>query len=111
MYYAYMTVAFLAIPFGMLFYLYKLAKLESEQYVKDLEQALNDNQRLATFNKLAKLESERLKPRVRIMKRGHNQFVAQIYLVNKMIWESKPSPTSHHAMQRAEGKIDYEKWR
>lgn len=111
MYYAYMTVAFLAIPFGMLFYLYRLAKLESEQYVKDLEKALNDYQRLATFNKLAKLESERLKPRVRIMKRGHNQFVAQIYLVNKMIWESKPSSTRHHAMQRAEGKIDYEKWR
>nr|DAM42752.1 MAG TPA: hypothetical protein [Caudoviricetes sp.] len=81
MYYAHMTVAFLAL--GFLFYLYKLAKLESE----------------------------RLKPRVRIMKRGHNQFVAQIYLVNKMIWESKPSPTRHHAMQRAEGKIDYEKWR
>lgn len=109
MYYAYMTVAFLAL--GFLFYLYRLAKLESEQYVKDLEKALNDYQRLATFNKLAKLESDRLKPRIRIMKRGHNQFVAQIYLVNKMIWESKPSPTSHHAMQRAEGKIDYEKWR
>lgn len=100
MYYAYMTVAFLAIPFGMLFYLYKLAKLESEQYVKDLELALNRINRL-----------KRLKPRVRIMKRGHNQFVAQIYLVNKMIWESKPSPTRHHAMQRAEGKIEYEKWR
>lgn len=109
MYYAYMTVALLAL--GFLFYLYKLAKLESEQYVKDLEKALNDYQRLSTFNKLAKLESDRLKPRIRIMKRGHNQFVAQIYLVNKMIWESKPSPTRHHAMQRAEGKIDYEKWR
>ena len=109
MYYAYITVALLAL--GFLFYLYRLAKLESEQYVKDLEKALNDYQRLATFNKMAKLESERLKPRVRIMKRGHNQFVAQIYLVNKMIWESKPSPTRHHAMQRAEGKIDYEKWR
>lgn len=83
MYQAYVITAILAIPFGMLFYLYKLAKLESD----------------------------RLKPRVRIMKRGHNQFVAQIYLVNKMIWESKPSSTRHHAMQRAEGKIDYEKWR
>lgn len=111
MYYSYVIVALVAIPFGMLFYLYKLAKLESEQYVKDLEQALNDNRRLATFNKLAKLESDRLKPRVRIMKRGHNQFVAQIYLVNKMIWESKPSSTRRHAMQRAEGKIEYEKWR
>lgn len=109
MYYAYMTVALLAL--GFLFYLYKLAKLESEQYVKDLEKALNDYQRLATLNKLAKLESDRLKPRVRIMKRGHNQFVAQIYLVDRMIWESKPSSTRHHAMQRAEGKIDYEKWR
>lgn len=109
MQYAYMTVAFLAL--GFLFYLYRLAKLESEQYVKDLEQALNDYRRLATFNKLAKLESDRLKPRIRIMNRGHNQFVAQIYLVNKMIWESKPSSTRRHAMQRAEGKIDYEKWR
>lgn len=109
MYYSYMTVALLAL--GFLFYLYRLAKLESEQYVKDLEKVLNDNRRLATFNKLAKLESDRLKPRVRIMKRGHNQFVAQIYLVDRMIWESKPSSTRHQAMQRAEGKIDYEKWR
>lgn len=100
MYYALITVAFLAIPFGMLFYLYKLAKLESEQYVKDLELALNRINRL-----------KRLKPRVRITKTKYNQFVAQIYLVDRMIWESKPSSTRHHAMQRADGKIEYEKWR
>lgn len=100
MYYVYMTVAFLALPFGMLFYLYKLAKLESEQYVKDLELALNRINRL-----------KRLKPRVRITKTKYNQFVAQIYLVDRMIWESKPSSTRHQAMQRADGKIEYEKWR
>ena len=98
MYYAYMTVAFLAL--GFLFYLYKLAKLESEQYVKDLELERNRINRL-----------KRLKPRVRITKTKYNQFVAQIYLVDRMIWESKPSPTRHHAMQRADGKIEYEKWR
>lgn len=99
MYYAF-VIAVVAILFGMLFYLYKLAKLESEQYVKDLELALNRINRL-----------KRLKPRVRITKTKYNQFVAQIYLVDRMIWESKPSSTRHQAMQRAEGKIEYEKWR
>lgn len=100
MQYAFITAAILAVPFGMLFYLYKLAKLESERYVKDLELTLNQINRL-----------KRLKPRVRITKTEYNQFVAQIYLVDRMIWESKPYSTRHQAMQRADGKIDYEKWR